>query len=135
MTLDGRTEARLSIAMPIYLIDRRRTAQPPELALTENVSSNGLRVLTKWQRKPGEQERFTLLSGEDALTARVVNCHPTPANSYCIGLRLRQPCAGWWHEQAKPIRVGVAARWAAIWRENFMAAAINKNGRLNLCGD
>ena len=135
MTLDGRAEARLSIAMPIYLIDRRRTAQPPELALTENVSSNGLRVLTKWQRKPGEQERFTLLSGEDALTARVVYCHPTPANSYCIGLRLRQPCAGWWHEQAKPIRVGVAARWAAIWRENFMAAAINKNGRLNLCGD
>jgi hypothetical protein len=123
MTLDGRTEARLPIAMPIYLIDRRRTAQPPELALTENVSSNGLRVLSKWQRKPGEQERFTLLSGEDALIARVVYCQPTSTNSYRIGLRLRQPCAGWWREQAKPIRLGVAARWATIWREGFMCNA------------
>jgi hypothetical protein len=124
MTLDGRTEARLQIAMPIYLIDRRRTAQPPELALTENVSSNGVRVVSKWLRKPGEQERFTLLSGERALAAQVVYCHQTPNNSYCIGLRLRQPCAGWWHAQAKPVRLGVAARFASIWREGFISALI-----------
>ena len=124
MALDGRTEARLPIAMPIYLIDRRRTAQPPELALTENVSSNGLRVLSKWHRKPGEQERFTLLSGEDALTARVVYCQPAATTSFCSGLRLREPCAGWWREQAKPIRLGVAARWAAIWHEGFMSTVV-----------
>ncbi len=124
MTLDGRMEARLQIAMPIYLMDGRRTAQPPELALTENVSSNGVRVVSKWQRKPGQPARFTLLCGDDALTARVVYCHQTPNNSYCIGLRLRQPCAEWWHAQAKPVRLGVAARWAAIWREGFISALI-----------
>ena len=119
MTVDGRTEARLLIVMPIYLIDGRRTAQPPELALTENVSANGVRVVSKWKRKPGERERFTLLAGEDALTAQVVYCQQTPQNSYCIGLRLRQPCAGWWRAQAKPVRLGIAVRWAAVWRETF----------------
>ncbi len=122
MTLDGRMETRLPIVMPIYLIDGRRSAQPPELALTENVSANGVRVVSKWKRKPGEQQRFTLLSGEDALAAQVVYCHQTPSNSYCIGLRLRQPCAGWWRAQEKPVRLGIAARWATLWREGFMSA-------------
>lgn len=121
MTLDGRMEARIPIVMPIYLLDGRRTAQPPELALTQNVSSTGMCVVTKWRREPGEQERVTLLSGEDALSAEVVYCHPSNKNGYSVGLRLRWPCAGWWNERAKPLRSGVASRWASIWRESFMS--------------
>ena len=122
MSLDGRMEARLPITIPIYLIDRRRTAQPPELALTENVSPNGVRVISKWKHNPGEQERFTLMSGETALTAQVVYCHQQPDNSYCIGLRLRQPCAGWWRAQTKPARITIAARWATLWHDGFASA-------------
>lgn len=121
MTLDGRMEARIPIVMPIYLLEGRRAAQPPELALTQNVSSTGMCVVTKWRREPGEKERVTLLSGEDALSAEVVYCHHCDKNGYSVGLRLHQPCAGWWREQAKPVRLGVASRWASIWRESFMS--------------
>lgn len=120
MMLDGRMETRLPIIMPIYLLDARRIAQPPELALTENVSSNGVRLVTKWRRKPGEHERFTLLSGEDAFTARIVYCHQTPQNAYCVGLRLREPSTGWWRAQIKPARTAFAARWAALWHEGLL---------------
>jgi hypothetical protein len=121
MTLDGRMEARIPIVMPIYLIDGRRTTQPPELALTQNVSSTGMRVVTKWRREPGEKERVTLLSGEHALSAEVVYCHHSDKTGYSVGLRLHEPCANWWHEQEKPLRLGVASRWASIWRESFMS--------------
>lgn len=121
MELDGRMEARLPIVMPIYLLDGRRTAQPPELALTQNVSSTGMCVVTKWRREPGEQERVTLLSGEDALSAEVVYCHHYDKSGFSVGLRLHKPCAGWWDQQAKPVRLGVASRWASIWRESFMS--------------
>lgn len=119
MKLDGRMEARVAIALPIYLLDAKRAAQPPELALTENVSASGIRVVTKWRREPGEQERVTLLSGEDALAAQVVYCQQAPNSGYCVGLRLKQPCAEWWQVKAKPLRIGVAARWAAMWRQTF----------------
>lgn len=125
MTLDGRMETRVPIVMPIYLLDARRTAQAPELALTENVSPNGVRVITKWKRQPGEQEHFALLSGEEALRAEVVYCLQTPKNAYCVGLRLQRPRAGWWHAQTRPARVGVAARWAAMLREGFMPGSRN----------
>lgn len=107
MSLDGRMETRLQLAVPIYLLDAKRGAQPPELALTENVSSSGVRVVTKWRREPGERERVTLLSGDAPLTAEVVYCHPVPQNSYCVGLKLQQRRAGWWNGEtaAAPLSI------------------------------
>lgn len=128
MTLDGRMEARLSIVVPIYLLDGRRATQPPELALTQNVSPKGMCVVTKWRREPGEQERVTLLSGEDALSAEVVYCRHSDKSGYSVGLRLHQPCANWWNERAKPLRWGAASRWASIWRESFMSIVAKDKG-------
>jgi hypothetical protein len=122
MTLDGRMETRVSIVMPVYLLDAKRSTQPPELALTQNVSATGARVVTKWRREPGDQERLSLLSGDTALSAAVVYCHATPKSSYCIGLRLLEPSVGWWNEQAADPQTSVATRWAQIWRQTFIPA-------------
>jgi hypothetical protein len=107
MSLDGRMETRLQVAVPIYLLDGRKGAQPPELALTENVSSSGVRVVTKWRREPGERERVTLLGGDTPLSAKVVYCHPVPQNSYCVGLKLEEHRAGWWNSEAVPAPMSV----------------------------
>jgi hypothetical protein len=102
MTLDGRREARVRLAVPIYLLDVKRGAQPPELALTENVSSSGACVVTKWRREPGEHERLTLISGEAPIHAEVVYCHPMLQHNYYVGLRLQERCADWWSAEAGP---------------------------------
>ncbi len=127
MTLDGRIDPRVSIVMPLYLLDAKRSSRPPELVLTQNVSATGARLLTKWRREPGDQERLTLLSGDTTLSAEVVYCFPVAKGSYCLGLKLLERSAGWWDEQAVPPRITIAARWEQMCETIFPAWAKSRS--------
>jgi hypothetical protein len=117
-------EGRVPMVLPVYLLDDKRGPQPAELALTENVSSSGARVVTKWRREPGDPQRITLLSGETLLTAQVVYCHPVPKSSFCVGLKLTERCAGWWNAQPAPVGVaGSSAAAEPVRRREAMASA------------
>ncbi|HTZ74105.1 MAG TPA: PilZ domain-containing protein [Candidatus Aquilonibacter sp.] len=128
MTLDGRMEARVPIVIPIYLQDAKRATRLPELALTENVSATGARLVTKWRRQPGRQQRLTLLSGDTMLSAEIVYCHPIPEGGYRIGLKLLERSAGWWNEQAVPPRASPTMRWAQMWRQTFVSPWAKSRG-------
>ena len=71
MRLVGRIEKRVPRAVSVYLISLK-DPRAAEHVLTENVSSNGARVITKQRCQPGEQHQITSLSGEFRLSARVI---------------------------------------------------------------
>jgi GGDEF domain-containing protein len=73
MPLDGRTEKRAPMAMAMNLVSAQDQLVT-ERVLTENVSSHGVRVLTKRYRQPGEPARLIPLKGESGFPARVVYC-------------------------------------------------------------
>jgi len=123
MTLDGRIDPRISIVMPLYLLDVKRSSRLPELVLTQNVSATGVRLLTTWRREPRDQERLTLLSGDATLSAEVVYCHPAPKGSYCLGLKLAGRSAGWWNQQASLPQMTITTRWQQMCETFFPAWA------------
>jgi hypothetical protein len=68
----------------------------PDLALTENVSPRGARIVTKRFRKPGELCELASLTGGFYMAARVVYCERLANRNYCIGLELQDYQQDWW---------------------------------------
>jgi hypothetical protein len=96
MQTNGRFEARVLLRLAVLM----RSASDPALeclALTENVSSRGARILTKRPRKSGELCELSALAGDVFVSARVVYCERLASRTYCIGFELQDPQQDWWH--------------------------------------
>jgi hypothetical protein len=92
--LDGRIDKRVPMAVSLYVISLKEPGIA-ERVITENVSSNGARIITKQRCQPGEQQQVTPLSGEFQLRARVVYCQPLPHKGFCVGLEFRERSVNW----------------------------------------
>lgn len=111
MHMNGRFETRFFVTIPLYLMDPVHSALM-DLALTENVSPRGLRIVSKRCAEPGESWDIRPLSGGLRIPVRVVYCEKTGRHSFCIGLRLIDPIQQWWNGRrevtGQPDRVRVA---------------------------
>jgi PilZ domain-containing protein len=94
MPLGGRTEKRIPLTVPVYLVSTKEL-RVVEKALTENVSPHGARVATKQHWQPGEQTRLSRLTGDHQLSGRVVYCQRLTRGRFCVGLEFRLGPIAW----------------------------------------
>lgn len=94
MRLDGRTEKRVTIAIPVCLGVAEKL-YVAEQATTVNVSPHGARVVTRRRWRPEEQPRLALRSGEFRTQAKVVYCEPQTDGHFCIGLKFQSAFTDW----------------------------------------
>ena len=83
----GRSEKRTPIELAVVLSSLNERPFE-ERAFTENLSSRGLRAITKRMWQPGD--RFLVSFGAEAIpgTARVVYCQRLANNRFAVGLAL-----------------------------------------------
>jgi hypothetical protein len=86
MRLDGRSEKRVTMAIPVCLVVVEKLLFADQ-AMTVNVSSQGARVVTRRRWQPEEQPRLALSSGEIRTQAKIVYCEPSADGRYCVGLQ------------------------------------------------
>jgi hypothetical protein len=93
----GRFEKRTARSVAVEL-SRMDTSRFKERALTENVSSRGIRIATEHEWKPGDPA--LVISRQDAVwcQARVVYCKPLEKGGFAVGLELFTRVERW----AKP---------------------------------
>jgi hypothetical protein len=92
-TRTGRVEKRKQLAVPMLLsrLQRQGSTDLPEKTITENVSSHGVRVLTKRAVPPQERLLVTSLTGrEEPIQARVVYCQPLAKGVFGVGLQFEK---------------------------------------------
>jgi len=94
MPLGGRTEKRIPLAVPVYLVSTKEL-RAVEKVTTENVSPHGARAVTSRPWEPGEQPRLSRRIGDYQLSAQVVYCHPLTGGSFCVGLEFRSDSMAW----------------------------------------
>lgn len=88
MRLGGRTEKRVTMAIPVCLVPAEKL-HVAEQAMTVNVSPHGARVVTRRRWQPEEQPRLALRSGEFRTQAKVVYCEQMRDGHFCIGLKFQ----------------------------------------------
>jgi hypothetical protein len=66
-----------------------------EVALTENVSRYGARVVTKTQWRPNQDVTVKLLQRNLSNRARVAYCNPVKEEEFAVGLQFSYPVASW----------------------------------------
>ena len=90
-----RMEKRILMTLPVHLESLKRSVAA-ERAVTENVSSQGARVVTKRPRKRKEWLLVTLFRGDHLrLPARVVYCQPLPDGRFGMGLKFQGATILW----------------------------------------
>lgn len=91
---DGRVERRLSVRVHVRIasLDRPWVA---ELAMTENVSSLGARILVKDAWKPGERVLVESTGRAYSCDAHVVYCQPLGTGTTAVGLQMARPRLDW----------------------------------------
>jgi hypothetical protein len=95
MTLPpGRYDKRAAATVAVMLTSRE-SAFSTELALTENISARGARVLTRKLWWANESVVIKSLEGDLQSEARVVYRQPVRENVYAIGLELLGPKGNW----------------------------------------
>src|SRR5882724_5893209 len=82
----------LTVRVDLCSLDVRRPAQE---ALTENVSTHGVRVVSTTPWKLNARLNLWALPGDFRARARVVYCEPLGGDSYAIGLQLLAASGGW----------------------------------------
>lgn len=94
ITRGGRLErrSRSAVRLRISSLDRPSLV---ELAMTENVSHSGARILVKDAWKPGERVSLEPAGTMDSCLACVVYCEPLKIGSTAVGLRLEKPRPDW----------------------------------------
>ena len=97
MSIDGRSEARLALTMAVCLVNTK-DSDAEELVYTENVSSSGVRAVSKRRWQPGEDHRIVPMSVGVHLPVRIIYCHPITKNSFGVGLKLHGSRASWWEK-------------------------------------
>jgi hypothetical protein len=90
----GRVEKRsaLTVRLRISSLDRPGLA---EVALTENVSPCGARILVTDAWKPGERVTVELPGRLDSCQAHVVYCERLRTGGTALGLQLARPRLDW----------------------------------------
>ena len=92
MRLDGRTENRVAMAVPICLATAGMV-RDAERVITVNLSRHGARVRTTRRWDPDEHVRLSSRSGKLLTNAKVVYCEPDPDRDFCVGLKFESPLA------------------------------------------
>jgi hypothetical protein len=84
-----------------------------EKATTENVSSRGLRVLTRRALLPHERLLVTALVGSETPTrARVVYCQPLAGELFGLGLQFEEERRRWYRKiRPSPLAGGLLSPW------------------------
>ena len=92
--MNGRIEKRLPTSVPVYLasLDEPRSR---ERTLTENVSSQGARVISQRSWQSGEGSLITPLSGGIAQVGRVIYCLPKTGDRFCLGVEFPTRTVKW----------------------------------------
>jgi hypothetical protein len=90
----GRDNKRRATTVAVMLTSPDR-AFATELALTENISSHGARVLTKKLWWANDAVVIKSLEGDLQSEARVVYREPVREKVYAIGLELLEPRGKW----------------------------------------
>jgi len=103
--MNGRFESRVFLTVPLYLHDSTKSV-PADLALTENVSSHGARIVTKRAGNPGEEWQIAAMANGIRRDARVVYCEELSNRNFCIGLELEESAQNWWDGSQEPRRRG-----------------------------
>jgi hypothetical protein len=93
-TTPGRYDKRTTAAVAVMLTSPER-AFATELALTENISERGARVLTRNVWWANEPVVIKSLEGDLQSEARVVYRQSVRENVYAIGLQLLGPTGAW----------------------------------------
>ena len=92
-TPSGRTEIRTPMKVLVELCSFENVTY--ELAYTADVSPHGARVLTKSPWESNQRLTVRSVQGELYSLARVAYCQSVDAQSFAIGVELRQPTADW----------------------------------------
>lgn len=92
-SMDGRAERRTAVAVVVQVSCEQHApfaeaALPSEVALTENVSPHGARILCKHHWQADEPVLLTSVPSDLAAHARVVYCQPLRGGEYALGLHL-----------------------------------------------
>jgi len=89
----GRGEKRIHLEVPMQIsrLQEAGSADLAEKAATENVSSRGIRILTRRPLPPQERLLVTsLIGGEEPKPARVVYCQPLTEGVFGVGLQFER---------------------------------------------
>lgn len=92
-TWTGRVEKRIPLEMPVRIsgVQNLGPADPMEKTTTENVSTHGVRVLTRRALPPQERLLVTSLGArEELIPARVVYCQPLAEGLFGVGLQFEK---------------------------------------------
>ena len=85
----GRLEKRIHIEVALQLLMLRNPGDI-EKTVTQNVSSRGVRVLTRRPLLPEEQLVAETADGEVRMQARVVYCQGLPDGRFAAGLQFQE---------------------------------------------
>jgi hypothetical protein len=101
----GRVEKRIRLEVPVQIsrLETPGITDLPEKTTTGNVSTHGIRVLTKRALPP--QERLLVTSpigSEEPIRARVVYCQPLAEGVFGVGLQFEKGEATAFREFSQP---------------------------------
>ena len=94
MTLDGRIEKRVPMAVPVDLVIAEEMLVA-ERVVTVNVSPHGVCVVTKRRWRVEEQPWLASLTSYFRLQGSVVYCQPLTNGDFCVGLKFRASFIDW----------------------------------------
>jgi PilZ domain-containing protein len=107
----GRFEKRTARSVAVEL-SRMDTSLLKERALTENVSSRGIRVATEHEWKPSDPVLVISMPDDVWCRARIVYCKPSKKGRFAVGLELFTRVERW---QSHPSGKGLAFQ-ESIWK-------------------
>lgn len=87
MPASGRFEKRIRLAVAIEIFSQREPIVS-ERTVTENVCSQGARILAKQAREPNEPLLLRTLGEDLRIVARVVYCQRLPDGRFGVGVHL-----------------------------------------------
>jgi PilZ domain-containing protein len=90
----GRLEKRIHIEVPLRLFMLRNPGDV-EKTVTQNISSRGVKVLTRRPLLPQEQLVAETAGGEIRVQARVVYCRGLPDGHFVAGLQFQEGHVNW----------------------------------------
>jgi hypothetical protein len=89
-----RTEGRTQFRADVELISIDEPIVR-EIAVTENVSRYGARVVTKTLWRPEAGLTVKLLQEDLPYDARIAYCSPSPDETFAVGLQFKLPVVSW----------------------------------------
>jgi len=95
-----RTENRIPMEIGCYL-EGNRQVPGAESTFTENVSSNGARVVSVRRWEPDDRLVLTLRNGEFRSSARVAYCQPLQGDGFAIGVEFLDAKGRWIVQNAR----------------------------------